>query len=87
VYYKQPDTFVKKIRDRINERLDQEGEYVAPAVTTTTSKKSTPTVAKEEEYVDSMGVKRSEYIKESSVQQVAYSADLLGVDYGYRIYE
>lgn len=26
VYYKMPDTFVKKIRDRINERLDLESE-------------------------------------------------------------
>lgn len=26
VYYKQPDAFVKKIRDRINERLDLENE-------------------------------------------------------------
>jgi AP-1 complex subunit beta-1 len=31
VYYKQPDTFVKKIRDRINERLDQENEEEAPS--------------------------------------------------------
>ncbi len=69
VYYKQPDTFVKKIRDRINERLDQEGgEYQEEKVNKSKSKKSTPSVAKEEEYVDSMGVKRSEYIKESSVQ-------------------
>jgi vesicle coat complex subunit len=28
VYYKMPDTFVKKIRDRINERLDLESEEV-----------------------------------------------------------
>lgn len=27
VYYKPPETFVKKIRDRINERLDLENEY------------------------------------------------------------
>ena len=26
VYYKPPETFVKKIRDRINERLDLENE-------------------------------------------------------------
>jgi vesicle coat complex subunit len=30
VYYKAPDTFVKKIRDRINERLDQENDENAP---------------------------------------------------------
>ena len=68
VYYKQPDTFVKKIRDRINERLDQEGGEYQEEKVKSKSKKSTPGVAKEEEYVDSMGVKRSEYIKESSVQ-------------------
>lgn len=27
VYYKPPEQFVKKIRDRINERLDLENEY------------------------------------------------------------
>ena len=66
VYYKQPDTFVKKIRDRINERLDQENEEV---VASSKAKKSpaTPGQQKEEEYVDSMGVKRSEYIKEAAV--------------------
>jgi hypothetical protein len=26
VYYKPPETFVKKIRDRINERLDLEND-------------------------------------------------------------
>jgi hypothetical protein len=26
IYYKTPETFVKKIRDRINERLDLENE-------------------------------------------------------------
>jgi hypothetical protein len=49
VYYKPPETFVKKIRDRINERLDLEDDGVV-------LKNS------EEEYVDSMGIKRSEYI-------------------------
>jgi hypothetical protein len=68
VYYRQPDTFVKKIRDRINERLDQESEY-APAADKkkSGSKSTTPQPPREEEYVDSMGVKRSEYIKEAVV--------------------
>lgn len=30
VYYKPPETFVKKIRDRINERLDLEHEFNEP---------------------------------------------------------
>jgi AP-1 complex subunit beta-1 len=30
VYYKPPEAFVKKIRDRINERLDLENEYEKP---------------------------------------------------------
>ena len=53
VYYKPPETFAKKVRDRINERLDlengDEGEGgVGP-----------------EDYVDSMGVKKSDYINEN----------------------
>jgi vesicle coat complex subunit len=53
VYYKLPEQFVKKIRDRINERLDLENEY------------ADINIKKDEDYVDSMGVKRSDYIKES----------------------
>jgi len=34
VYYKNPDTFVKRIRDRINERLDLESEEIGPATGT-----------------------------------------------------
>ena len=30
VYFKVPEQFVKKIRDRINERLDLENEYEEP---------------------------------------------------------
>ena len=45
VYYKPPEQFVKKIRDRINERLDLENDDARP----------------NEEYEDSTGVKRSEY--------------------------
>lgn len=55
VYYKPPENFVKKIRDRINERLDLENEYIDEIK-----------VKGEEDYVDSMGVKRSEYLKESN---------------------
>ena len=55
VYYKPPEAFVKKIRDRINERLDLENEDIDPSV------KSKP---KEEDYIDSMGVKRSDYLKD-----------------------
>jgi AP-1 complex subunit beta-1 len=53
VYYKTPDVFVKKIRDRINERLDLEQEDLDYDH------------GKQEDYVDSMGVKKSDYIKES----------------------
>jgi len=28
VYYKQPEQFVKKIRDKINERVDLENEFI-----------------------------------------------------------
>jgi hypothetical protein len=38
VYYKVPDTFVKKIRDRINERLDQENEDSPSSSTSVASK-------------------------------------------------
>ncbi len=38
VYYKVPDTFVKKIRDRINERLDQENEDFPSSSTSVASK-------------------------------------------------
>ena len=51
IYYKPPETFVKKIRDRINEKLDDENQE-----------------EEEQEYVDSMGVKKSDYIKESDNQ-------------------
>jgi hypothetical protein len=57
VYYKMPDTFVKKIRDRINERLDLESEDAG----------GPGAPQQKAEYVDSMGVKRSEYIKESAM--------------------
>ena len=49
VYYKPPDKFVKKIRDRINERLDLENE-------------DEDLFEKQDDYVDSMGVKKSNYV-------------------------
>lgn len=53
VYYKPPETFVKKIRDKINETLDEEFLEVDQV--------------QDEEYVDSMGVKKSEYVKQSEI--------------------
>jgi AP-1 complex subunit beta-1 len=60
VYYKTPEQFVKRIRERLNERmdLDNEGE-----------------LATAEEYLDSTGVKRSEYLKNAEQNNV-------GIDYG-----
>lgn len=64
VYYKPPDLFVRKIRDRINERLDlEENDYDG----------------QQEEYEDSMGVKKSEYIKDSQEQAGNYT-DLVQAD-------
>jgi len=56
VYYKPPEAFVKKIRDRINERFDLENED--------SDNLNNNKQKKEEDYVDSMGVKRSEYIND-----------------------
>lgn len=75
VYYKLPDTFVKKIRDRINERLDLEGEDSTLA--TAVGGKPSTAIG---EYVDSTGVKRSDYIKEAQVPQATYTTDLLSLD-------
>ena len=50
VYYKPPEAFVKKIRDRINERLDDETDEQN---------------VEQEDYVDSMGVPKSEYVNET----------------------
>jgi hypothetical protein len=52
VYYKPPETFAKKVRDRINERLDLETDEVNRGDL-------------EVDYIDSMGISRSEYIKDS----------------------
>ena len=54
VYYKPPENFVKKIRDRINERLDLENDEIE-------------SVATDIEYEDSMGIKKSDYVKESDI--------------------
>jgi hypothetical protein len=60
IYYKTPETFVKKIRDRINERLDLENEEVGNG-------KEVGQQEQEVEYVDSMGVKKSEYMEADDV--------------------
>ena len=54
VFYKTPEQFVKKIRDRINERLDLEADPEADLIGLDGTK--------QQEYVDSTGVKRSEYL-------------------------
>ena len=48
VYYKPPENFVKKIRDKINERLDLETDMTELNI-------------EKDEYVDSAGIKKSEY--------------------------
>lgn len=53
VYYKPPETFVKKIRDRINERLDLENDEEEGAA------------PQGEDYIDSMGVAKADYVKQS----------------------
>lgn len=66
IYYKPPEQFVKKIRDRINERLDQEydeGDYAA---------------ASKPDYEDSMdAMQKNDYAKEVDILG---GNDLLGVD-------
>ena len=71
VYYKPPENFVKKIRDRINERLDLENEFIDEYKG-----------KGEEDYVDS--TKRSEYLKDSTQVESYHNyiqgdEDLLGV--------
>lgn len=69
--------FVKKIRDRINERLDLENEGIDSLSVGPNKQKQN------EEYIDSMGVKRSEYIDNKNSQPyLAYTTDLLGVGEG-----
>lgn len=63
IYYKPPEVFVKKIRDRINERLDYENEEDLNDG--------------EFEYEDSMGIKKSEYIRESEGNQIGDYQDVI----------
>ena len=69
VYYKPPEQFVKKLRDKINERFDLETDEIVDRTT---------------EYVDSTGVKRSEYTKSATNENYeAYFAgkgDLLDME-------
>ena len=69
VYYKPPETFVKKIRDRINERLDD--EVVEEEVQDFQKDHN--------EYVDSMGVKKSEWEQQENVDD--YNA-IIALDLG-----
>ena len=78
VYYKPPEAFVKKIRDRINERLDDEADDLSQG-------------GNDMDYVDSMGVKKSDYMNQGDGNQIIdYNqviqsdlpdvGDLLGLD-------
>lgn len=69
IYYKTPETFVKKIRDRINERLDLETDEIQNA----------KEAGQEVEYVDSMGIKKSDYIEGDDVGVSNYN-DLIAQD-------
>ena len=62
VFYKTPEQFVKKIRDRINERLDLETQPEADLIGGARQEA-------EQEYVDSTGVRRSEYLAEAEEMQ------------------
>lgn len=78
VYYKPPETFVKKIRDKINERLDLENDddllgNIGGGNTTGKQKN-------QEDYIDSSGVARSQYIQDQPQGVYTYSQDLLDVD-------
>ena len=65
VYFKPPDQFVKRIRDRINERLDLEEDEPVPAPTGQNQQQQ----SQGDEYVDSLGIKKSEYVKENAMDQ------------------
>jgi hypothetical protein len=71
VYFKPPQNFVKKIRDRINERLDLENEFNEHK-------------AGEDDILDSQGMKRSEYVKDANVESyhnyIQGSSNLLDMD-------
>jgi len=69
VYYKSPAQFVKKIRDKANEKFDLvEDEAEGDGDLLDVTDKNAPAG----EYVDSTGVKRSEYLKNSEQQQEFY---------------
>lgn len=57
---------MKRIRDRINERLDLEGEADLVGATTAPVAASKGKATKEE-YIDSEGVKKSDYIKQAQI--------------------
>jgi len=63
VFYKTPEQFVKKIRDRINERLDLETQPEVDLVGGVAA-----------DYVDSTGVKRSEYLQQAEETTADYQA-------------
>lgn len=56
VYYKPPEAFVKKIRDRINERFDLENEDGAAGLGSGGAEESKKA---KEDYIDSQGISRS----------------------------
>ena len=68
VYYKPPEKFVKRVRDRINERLDLENEEELVGDVGADS-----SAQNDLDYVDSTGVKKSEYIKESEAESYNYN--------------
>jgi hypothetical protein len=63
VYYKTPEQFVKRIRESLNERVDLETEDHQGD-------------AEQQEYIDSTGVKKSEYIKNAAAD----------IDHDYQTY-
>ena len=67
VYYKPPETFAKKVRDRVNERLDLENDG------------DEADGAGDIEYVDSTGVKKSEYVQNAGEEVENYN-DLIQGD-------
>ena len=85
VYFKPPEAFVKKIRDRINERLDLDNEDEEAPATFEEIMGPSKTEQKEE-IIDSTGVKRSEYAQEAEASNTDYQAyagghvDLLGIE-------
>ena len=81
VYYKPPESFVKKIREKINERFDLENDDAAGGSAAVEAVGEDQRKNKEE-YIDSQGVSRSQYLAEQNNNNnlYSYSQDLLGVD-------